>query len=349
VRAPDLRLCLAAVAAQELKPVYLISGGDRPKITRALQRLRSHFEENSIEHLNATEASGEDAVAACNALGLFGGGHRLVIVEEVDGRRNADGRLGGGWKVADIRTVTAYLTSPSPDTVLALVGEEVKKDSELGKAAAKTGAVLLYDVAKRELPKWVVEQFKAAGTTVDFETARRLIELVGEKPEELAVEIDKLVTWADGAPVGETEVEALAVRAAEASSFELTDAWGERDVGAVLAAAELLLERSERTRRDELPRLSALLTSHVARVRECRRLEAEGVPAKEAAGRLKRHEFYVRKLYGQAANYSAEELGDATIRLARLDLALKGGSKLPGDLELARTLVEITQPRERRD
>jgi len=32
------------------------------------------------------------------------------------------------------------------------------------------------------------------------------------------------------------------------------------------------------------------------------------------------------------------------IRLARLDLALKGGSKLPGELEFTRALVDITRP-----
>jgi hypothetical protein len=34
------------------------------------------------------------------------------------------------------------------------------------------------------------------------------------------------------------------------------------------------------------------------------------------------------------------------VRLAELDLALKGGSRLAGDLELERALVEITRPAE---
>ena len=34
------------------------------------------------------------------------------------------------------------------------------------------------------------------------------------------------------------------------------------------------------------------------------------------------------------------------VRLADLDLALKGGSKLPGELEFARALIEITRPAE---
>ena len=334
------------MAPSELKAVYLITGGDRPKIMRALGRLRTRFDENSVEHLNALDATPDDVVASCNALGLFGGEDRsrLVLVEDVDGRRDGDGRLSGGWKAKELESIVAYLEAPSPATVLALIGEEIKPDSALGKACRKAGDVLVYDVTRRELPKWVVEQFKQAGVAVEFDAARRLIELVGDSPEQLAVEIDKLATWADGDAIGEADVDALAVRTAEASSFELTDAWGERDTGSALAAAELLLERSERTRRDELPRLAAILGSHVARVRQCRSFEEEGLSAKEAASRLKRHEFYVRKLFAQAGNYSADELGEATVRLARLDLALKGGSKLPGDLELDRMLVEVTRP-----
>ena len=70
--------------ASELKPVYLITGGDRPKIQRALRRLRDRIGEEATELLSAVEASGDDAVAAYNSLGLLGGDGRLVIVEEVD-------------------------------------------------------------------------------------------------------------------------------------------------------------------------------------------------------------------------------------------------------------------------
>ena len=56
--------------------------------------------------------------------------------------------------------------------------------------------------------------------------------------------------------------------------------------------------------------------------------------------------YYVQKLYEQARNYTPDELGSAVVRLADLDLALKGGSKLPGELEFARALIEITRPAE---
>src|SRR5207244_3218867 len=84
-------------------------------------------------------------IAACNALGLFGGEQRLVIIEDVD-----------EWRAADAKTVAEYLKDPAPQTVLALVAAEVKKESALAKACAKAGDLLLYDAPrKRDLPAWI--------------------------------------------------------------------------------------------------------------------------------------------------------------------------------------------------
>jgi DNA polymerase-3 subunit delta len=325
---------LAAVA-NELEPVYLIAGADRPKIQRALRRLRDRIGEDAVELLSATTTSGEDAVAACNALGLFGGGQRLVVVNDV-----------GQWKAADAKAVAAYLAAPAPDTVLALVGEDVKKDSALAKAASKAGSVLVYDVARRRLPEWVAKQFSERNVEVDPEACRVLVEIVGEDPEELASEVDKIATWAGDGPVGIADVELLAAGCAEVPGYELTDAWGKRDLRAALAAFQTLLERSGDPVSRTVPALAGLLVGHVARVRACQAYAEEGLSAREAASRMKRHPFYVEKLFAQARNYGVDELRDATVRLAALDHALKGGSRLAPDLELERALIEITRPRE---
>jgi len=114
----------------------------------------------------------------------------------------------------------------------------------------------------------------------------------------------------------------------------------------VLEASERLLARAGGPARDSLPRIVGLMTSHVARVAECRSLAADGVTPREAAERLKRNRFYVEKLFEQAANFTTDELRDAIVRLAELDLALKGGSRLAGELEFSRALVDLTRPRE---
>jgi DNA polymerase-3 subunit delta len=313
----------------ELKSIYLISGSDRPKIRVALERLRNHFEEGAVEVLDANEHAAEDAIAACNALGLFGGERRLVIVEDVD-----------GWKAPDAKAIAEYLKNPAPETVLALVASEVKKDSALAKACAKAGELLVYDAPrKRDLPAWIAKQFEQHGTSADRDACRLLVAMVGEDPEQLRSEIEKLATWSGGEPVSEADVRLLASLSAETSIFVLTDAWGRRDVAGALASVESLLERSGPR---ELPRLVALLASHVGRVRACQALAAEGVGARDAASKLKVHPYAAEKAFGHAANYAADELAHAVVRLAELDLALKGGSRLAGELEFERALVEVT-------
>jgi len=320
--------------ADDLKPAYLIAGSDRPKVDRAVERLRARFDADAVELHDVAETTGDDAVAACNALGLFGGGSRLVVIEGVQ-----------AWKAADAKAIAEYLKAPAPGTTLALVAAELKKDAPVAKAVAAVGDVLVWDVPQRGLPGWVAEQFKLRGAAAEPEACRLLLELVGDDLYDLANEVDKLATWANGEQrVTESDVEQLVAPRAESPGFVFTDAWGARDVAGVLRAAERMIERSGDPKSRTIPRIVGSLTNHVARIRTVQRLDSEGVPSKEAASRLKMHPFYVQKLYAQARNYSPDELNDVTVRLAALDHALKGGSRLANDVELERALVEVTLP-----
>ncbi len=317
--------------ADELKAAYLIAGADRPKIDRAVARLRGRFAADAVDAYDAGETSGDDVVAACNALGLFAGDGRLVVVHGVE-----------AWKAPDVKAVAAYLEAPAPATTLAFVGGALKKEAPIAKTIAAVGEVLLWDVPKRGLPGWVAEQFRVRGGSIEPDAARMLIELVGDDLYELATEADKLSAWADGDRVTETDVEGLVAPRASVANFALTDAWGARDVRGVLRAAEALLERTANPRSRTIPSVVGSLTNHVARIRQCQALQADGVSSKDAATTLKQHPFYVQKLFSQARNYTGEELRQVTVRLSELDHALKGGSRLPSDLELERALVAIT-------
>jgi DNA polymerase-3 subunit delta len=317
------------MSSEPLLPVYLLTGSDRPKHLRALRRLRARFGPESVEQLSAEVASGADAVAACNALGLFGGtsGGRLVIVEGVD-----------RWRKADVDAVGAYLGNPVEGAVLALVVEGALRGSALSDLSAKHGQVLHYDVPKsNNLHKWVQTEFKRLEVSSDTEAARALVELVGDDTLALAGEIEKLAAWAGGERVSRAEVEQLATPGREAAAWALTDAWGQRDLPALLEACELALERKE-------PFLLAVgLASHVGRVRAAQALAEEGLGAREIAGRLKVKEFPARKALQHAERYSRGELDSALVRLAELDAGIKGASRLSAELELLRALIDVTR------
>jgi DNA polymerase-3 subunit delta len=198
-------------------------------------------------------------------------------------------------------------------------------------------------VPQRGQQKWVAEQFELHGARAEPEACRALVALAGDDLYALASEIDKLATWAGGETITLADVEASVAPGEETSNFALTDAWGARDVAAVLRAAEARIERSGDPRSKTIPLIAGTLTGHVTRIQQVQSLDAEGVSAKEAAARLRQHPFYVGKLYAQARNYSSDELREIKVRLAELDYALKGGSRLAGELELERALVEVTE------
>ncbi len=156
--------------------------------------------------------------------------------------------------------------------------------------------------------------------------------------------MEKLAAWAQGEAITADHVEEMVMPRGPVKPWTLTDAWGARDVPAVLTAAERML------RRGSTPSgIAWALADQAALVSACGRFAAEGVRSAEAAKRLgRRSEFPVRKAFGQVENWDADALRSATVRLAELDVAIKGGSKLPDALELTRALVEATRPAERR-
>jgi DNA polymerase-3 subunit delta len=318
------------MADEALLPVYLLTGSDRPKHTRALGRLRARFGSESVETLEADTSSGADAVAACNALGLFAaeGGGRLVVVNGVE-----------RWRKADVEAIAAYLREPVPGAVLALVAQEALRSSTLVDLCKKRGQVLHFEVPRpSNLHAWVGSEFERSGGKADADASRALVELVGDDVVALATEVEKIVAWAGGEPITRVHVELLAAHGREAAAWALTDAWGARDLPRVLAACEHALERREPFS------LAVGLASHVARVRAAKTLAEEGLRTREIATRLKMKEFPARKAVEQSENYSAEELESALVRLAELDAALKGASRLAPELELERALVDVTRP-----
>lgn len=333
------------MAAQELKPAYLISGNDRPKVELALSRLRARFDPGSIERLVAGAkdgASGLDVVAACNA-GTLLAGDRLVLVTEVDGRRGDWDRLTGGWKTADVEAVVDYLGAPAPGTVLCLVGEALKKDSPLAKACAKVGDVLTWEIGKKDVIAWVTRCFHDRGVKIGGEACKALIDIVGDDKLTLSLEIDKLATWAAGEPLGVEEVQRMATTYAEGHPWDLTDAWGRRDIGTALAVVEATYSRSPRPRSSEAAALSARLGAHLTRLTRMKMLLEEGLRPKDAGAKLGMKPFPGEKLARQADEFTLEELREAIVRLARLDHALKGGSKLAPDLELQLAVTDLAR------
>lgn len=332
------------MAAQELKPVYLVTGNDVPKVERTLERLRRRFDAGSVERLVAGKggASGADVVAACNA-GTLLGGERLVLVTYVDGQRGEYDRLSGGWKADDVEAVVAYLRDPAPGTVLCLVGAEIKKDAPLAKACARVGDVLAWEIGKKDAIGWIAKSFQERGVKVGGDACKTLLDLVGDDKLVLAREIDKLATWAAGEPLGVEEVQRLATASAEAQPWDLTDALGRRDAGAALEIVESTYARSPRTRTSEAAALGARAGQHLLRLARMKAMLEAGLSVDETGAKLGLKPYPAKQLAKQTQAFSVGELRSGVVRFARLDHALKGGSKLAPDLEVQLAVADVAR------
>jgi len=271
---------------------------------------------------------------------LSGHGDLIIVMEHTDSKGRPKLRKRCTYPLTGRSCVSYAVTDLAVHgAVLALVPGGELKGSSLPALCAKAGEVLAFDVPKpRDLPTWVRGQFERLGVRSDREAARALVEIVGEDATALATEAEKLAAWAGDEPVGRREVELLAAPAHEASAWAIMDAWGARDLAAALDACQSALEHGE-----EPFVVAVRLASQVTLVRQAQALAEEGLGAREIAKRLRKHEFRVRKALGHAENYTHDELDDAVVRLAALDGALKGASRLAGELELERALVELVR------
>ena len=215
--------------APPLDPVYLIWGEDRPKITRALQRLIARVADGggfAPERVSAAIVSGHDVVELAERLAF--GGKQLVIVDAVD-----------EWSAADVAPVVAYLAQPNTETCLALIGSRTPAQS-LQHAVQGVGQVLTFGMgakpSRREQRQWfvdyLVEEVARLGGVISPRVAASAIDRMGGVSDEnrpwlaqaLAQEAAKLIAHADDAPIDASTLDAMIVAHPDAPAYELSDA-----------------------------------------------------------------------------------------------------------------------------
>ncbi len=208
---------------EPLKPVYWISGEDRAKVDRAVQRLAARVEGEMgmpPERFDATETAAVEVRTACEAMAF--GGTRLVVVRRAD-----------QWKAADVETLIEYLDDPLPTTCLALVGSGGPTPRML-RAVEAAGQVLAFGppakANAKERAAWfrtyVQDEVKKYGSKISPALASEVVTRAGRAGEDaghLGNEAIKLALGAGSQGVTKDLVDALVVVDPEAKAYLLGD------------------------------------------------------------------------------------------------------------------------------
>ena len=298
----------------DLKPAYLVCGDDDVKIDAWRARVKKRAEDEggqgSLEQHDATTMP-PDALAADLAALTFATGTRYILIEGVE-----------GWKAPQLDPLERALAYMPPETVLVLIARG-KAQPRLGKAVEKAGGeVRDYEAPKpRELARWTVERAAEQNLKIDGEGARTLVQLVGQRQQRLAREVERLalLAYPEGSLTAE-QIADMAAREHELQAYELADLIVAGDQRNALAIAERLTAQGEAPGR--------LLYSVVRRLREVHRaaeLLDAGIRESDAVGMIGTAPWLAKKHIASAKKAGRQALEDAICAFAKLEIDLRGG------------------------
>jgi DNA polymerase-3 subunit delta len=254
------------------------------------------------------------------------------------------------WRAKDIENhLLGAIAQIPPDTTLALFAREesrAKVPEALVKAVKRAGGQVAVEAAVKpwELPGWTREQAERLGLSLDGRASKALVAQVGERPQRLLRELEKLALALEQAPPGgvdpsgaggpggaapravsEEDVLRLCARSSEQRGYELADALLEGDRSAALSLLTTLRAQGE-----SLPGLIYAITR---RLRDGVAV-ADKLAAGEPPAQIKDS---LRPMPPRAAERfiaSVRQSDPARLRaslgvLADLELDTRGGSPLP--------------------
>jgi DNA polymerase-3 subunit delta len=330
----------------QLLPAYLIIGTDRPKVRRAVARLRKRVMDESGSDLNivildAEHDSVEVLLDAAVSPGLTLGTRLLLVLN------------GHKWKAKARQAVVAYLQDPMPDTCVAVEAESLAASDALYKAVKKLGGVLPFDLPKKyEMAGWVKERAKAKRLPLSTVVAKHLLDRCGNDPraaERLEREIEKLALYCRGEEATEADVDAICTPDDDAVIFDLMDAVGLRRRPHSFELLEALFASGNP--RNDANGVLYSLKRHIEKIDAASQLPHADQTT--AAKQLGVHPFTAKKLLEQREHFDRRRLGHAYRALAEAEAGLRGrapvtlesvggvndGDRLVVELALARMLT----------
>lgn len=300
------------------KPAYLIHGDDHGRIAERRRRMRALAEAESgaggVELFEADTAGPEAVAGALNAM-TFAIGRRFILVDGAE-----------RWTDKQLDPLGTALKTIPPDTTVAFFAREdsrLKAPKRLHDAVKQAGGDISAEESVKpwELPKWVIARAREVDLQIELDTARALINHVGDRQQRLLRELEKLALYAGpGARVDAAMVDELTAPSAEHKAWSLADA--------ILSGDAVAATRVYLTLRSQGERLPGLLYWMSQRVRAAHEvavaLEAGKSPA-QIKRTLRMPSRAADRLIADTRRCGSEALAGTLEQLAELELASRGG------------------------
>lgn len=330
----------ARLAAEPLRPAYLIAGAETLLVLEAADAVRAAAREQGCSERETFEADARGFdwngfAAQVNAPSLFSP-CRLLELHLPTGK---PGKEGG-------ELIAGFCADPPPDvTLLVLAGAWSRQHGgKWSEAVSRSGHfVEVREVRAHELPNWLERRLRSRGLRADPGAVQLLAERVQGNLLAAAQEVDKLALLDDGRPLDAARMEQLIAESARYDVFGLVDAALNGKPAQVARMLAGLQAEGE-----AVPALMGMVTMELQRAAALAQTKARGgnLAAEFRAQRVwdSKQAAYTRAL----SRHDAAQWERFVAEAGRVDRISKG--RAPGDAwrQLERLLLAVADPRARR-
>lgn len=232
-----MRALSAAIKEKKFSPAYYLFGEDEYRKDDALRALLDAAVDPATRDFNLDQRKGGDldgeTLASLLGMPPMMAERRVVVIRDA-GTLKKDARA----------ALEKYLAAPAPDVLLVMTaGVDEKKATDL----PNVESVEIRPHTGAELPKWIVARAERLGARISPAAIELLQDAVGTDAGQLAIEIDKLASYASGKEIDETAVTAVVGVRREETLAHLLDAVAARDARLALAVLPGVMQQPKTT------------------------------------------------------------------------------------------------------
>jgi DNA polymerase-3 subunit delta len=302
-----------SVQKGEIAPLYYFHGDEPYLIERAVRSLLDLTVSPDSRDFNLNifygkESKGEEIATAGQTLPMFAE-RRVVLVKR-----------SGELSAAALEILTEYISDPSPSTCLIFEGDKIDLRKRFFVEMKIRGNLVEFKrLYENQLGPFIREEAAGFGKKMEPAALEMLVYLVGNNLQEIAVEVEKVVTYVGARDtIRVADIKEVVSDTKVDSIFELTASIGRRDLGKALRNLNTIL------RDGEAPLMVlAMLTRHFRQLWRVKELCDKRLPPREIGKTAGINPYFINGIMEQARNYRISEFKEIFERLFATDLALK--------------------------
>ncbi len=292
--------------------IYLFYGTNNYRINEEIKKITKNFDKMNISKYDLTEEDIKNVINDCETFSMFDD-KKVVILD------NASMFLSGNN--IGMEEIEKYINNPNPNTIFILIANSEKLDErkKITKLIKKNHKILSFNenISANTLLKKLL-----AGYSITTSNLNLLIDRVGNNPQKLENEINKIKLYKNDKTITKEDILNLTNKEIDTDIFKLIDNIVKKNKDDALEIYNEMLKVNE-----EPLKIVILLASQFRLMYQSKELAKKGYSEKDIANTLKVHPYRVKLALQNGRNYKSDLLLKYLDNLANIDIGIKTGKE----------------------